>query len=325
MSDSDRELITQLAGILDDLGPFRPEARREEKWRTTEQLANDLFDRTAKSVTLDSVTDGLTRYEASIRDRMARGLPADAVIRRATYPDRTTALPLWGSTKHHGQPWPGQATANRVDEPADVPVGLQVPELAPRVFLSHTRQDTDLALRLAGELARMGLGSWMFEIHIEQHGRIAECVRQALATSDRCLALVTRDSIASLWVLTELDTALEAGTPVTLVVDAGDDALMRVLESVRFSHAKASFDLSVLYDKEPLAEMSADYARRYPTRADRYNQQVHHFLATLPLYLSRRSAYAYPSLPALWDGVVPLAALHELPRIVPASDQARAP
>jgi hypothetical protein len=247
---------------------------------------------------------------------MGRGLAANAVIRRATYPDRTTALPLWGSTKHHGQPWPAQAAANRVDEPADVQVALQLPEAAPRAFLSYTRQDTHLALCVASDLARMGLRSWMFETHIEQRGPIAACVREAIAAAERCLALVTRDSIASLWVLTELHTALQAGTPVTLVVDAGDDALMQVLESVRFSHAEPFFDLSVRYDKEPIAQMSEDYARRHSsTRAERYDRQVHDFLATLPLYLSGRTALAYPHLPALWHGVVPLSELSKLPRV----------
>lgn len=315
LSAVDRELITELAAILDALGPFRPKARREEKWRTTEQLANDLFDRTEKRVTLDSLTDILTRYEVTICNRIAQGLPPDAVIRRATYPDRTTALPLWGSTRHHEQPWAGQAPANRLDEPIDVPAGLEVPPSAPHVFLSHTRQDTDLALRLARDLARMGLGSWMFEMHIEQRGPIAACVRLAITTAERCLALVTRDSIASLWVLTELHTAMQAGRPITLVIDADDAELMRLLESVRFSHERPSFDLSVLYDTEPLAFMSADYAERHPsTRAQRYGRQVHDFLATLPLYLSRQSALSYPSLPASWHGLVRLTELAEFPR-----------
>jgi hypothetical protein len=314
LSDSDREIIRAITAILDALGPIHAKARREEKWRRADQLANEI-DRPKEGITIDRVADVLTRYEAAIRDRMKHGLPPDAVVRRATYPDGTTVLPLWGSTKHHGQPWLEQSSANRVDEPSDIPTALQLPEEAPCVFLSHTSQDTDLAFRLASDIARLGFRSWMFETHIEQRGPIAECVRTALATCKRCLALVTRDSIASLWVLTELQTALKAGTPVTLVLDASDEALVRLFESVRFSHAELRDDLSVLYDAELVAQMRDDYTRRHSSRrANAYQEQARDFLATLPVYLSGRTAIAYPRFPTSWRSVVPLSGLNELER-----------
>jgi hypothetical protein len=96
------------------------------------------------------------------------------------------------------------------------------------VFLSHTKHDGELAYRIATELARLDVGSWLFEAHVEHRGTISECVRRAIGAAARCLALVTRDSIASLWVLTELHTALQAGTLVTLVIDAADDELMKL-------------------------------------------------------------------------------------------------
>ena len=304
-TQQDRELIDHVAAILDDLGPFAPNARRSTKWRTTEQLANDLADR-LPGVALEQLDDALTRYEHAVRDRLSRGEPPNARIRRATYPDRTTALPLWGSTREHGQPWPSQAPATRIDAPTDLPPDLRLPESAPCVFLSHTRHDSELTLRIAAELARSGFRSWLFEAHIAQRGPIAACVREAIASVRHCLAIVTRDSIASLWVLTELHTAIKAGRTVRLVVDTSDATLMELLASVRFRRDSQSYPV-LLYDETVVERLREDYEQRHShSRVGRYANQVRDFLATIPDYLAGRSAFAYPEVPAKWNGAVGL-------------------
>jgi len=78
----------------------------------------------------------------------------------------------------------------------------------------------------------MGIGSWRFETHIDQRGDIATCVREAITEAAGVVALVTRYSIASLWVLTELHTCLKAGGTIVLVVDADDALLIELLQSV---------------------------------------------------------------------------------------------
>jgi hypothetical protein len=47
--DPKEGLLARVAILLDALGPFPPAAKRDEKWRTTDQLANelDLFGRDA--------------------------------------------------------------------------------------------------------------------------------------------------------------------------------------------------------------------------------------------------------------------------------------
>lgn len=97
------------------------------------------------------------------------------------------------------------------------------------MFLSHAGDDASTALRLAESLAAMRVGVWRFETHIEQRGDIAECVHSAIAESDALLGLVTRTSIASLWVLTELHTSLKMEKTVALVVDADDPLLLQLL------------------------------------------------------------------------------------------------
>jgi len=170
MPGSQEELLSRVAELLDAIGPFPSGAKRDEKWRTTEQLANELklFGRDAVT-RLDQV---LRDHEAEGLNRLEMGQAPERVVRRAKYPDRTTALPLWGSTKHHGQPWSGHRP-DRSDPPDDLPSGLAIPESEPHVFLSHTSDDALTALRLAQTLADMRVGSWRFQTHIDQRGDIA--------------------------------------------------------------------------------------------------------------------------------------------------------
>jgi hypothetical protein len=201
---------------------------------------------------------------------------------------------------------------------------LAVPEGAPHVFLSHASDDAPTALRLAEALSAMRVGSWRFETHIDQRGFIAECVRAAIAEADALVALVTRTSIASLWVLTELHTCLETQKGVALVVDVTDPLLLQLLESARFPRPDEDFDKSVEYDRDVVKLLNQDYARRQSqSRTDRYEAQVGDFMATLPRYLGSvssdghrvwRPALAFPSPPVRWSGFIALVLLHDLPR-----------
>ena len=316
------ELLGRVVALLEDLGPFSANARREDKWRTTEQIANelDLFGAAA----VDHLDRVLREHEAYCLVLLEEGLPSRSVIRRAKYPDRTTALPLWGSVKHHGPPWRGHRP-DRYDPPEDIPSFLAVPESAPHVFLSHTHQDSELALRLAKALASMEIGAWRFETHIEQQEDIADCVRDAILEAAALVALVTRHSIASLWVLTELHTSLETGQAVILVIDADDPLLLRLFQSVRFPNPDEDFDLSVEYDREVLRNLKVEYSvGQTESRVERYEKQAGEFLATLPRYLGNvppkctkrvwRAAIAFPHVPSRWSAFIKLASLPELPK-----------
>jgi hypothetical protein len=271
------------------------------------------------SVDLD-VLDRILRehQESSVAAALAGG-ERRALIRRATYPDRTTALTLWGSTKYHGQPWADQPGIERIDRPDDVPERLRVPASAPHVFLSHAHQDRRKARRLAESLAEMGIGCWMFESHIELRGPIAASVRRAIQDAAAAIGFTTRDSIASLWVLTELQTAQNAGRPVILVVDSTDASLLHLLESARFLKPDEPYTPPT-YDTDLLDELEADYrGREGVSRAGRYRSQVQDFLTTLPHYLAGLPALSFPGIDARWPGPVTLRPLTDLPgRLRPA-------
>jgi hypothetical protein len=191
------------------------------------------------------------------------------------------------------------------------------------VFLSHTHDDAPVALRLAEELAAMSVGSWRFETDIQQRGDIADCVREAIAETDAIVALVSRSSIASLWVLTELHTALTAQKTAILVADAADRSLLQLLESTRFPDPDDEYGSSVEYDQGIVRLLKQDYGRRQnQRRTDSYEPQVHDFMRTLPRYLSGvssdqrrlwRPLLAFPQLPAQWSGFLELDSLRALP------------
>lgn len=98
---SEHELLVAAANLLDKLR-FTPDMPRESKWRTTEQLAQEMELSAQDATRLDQI---LRDHEARSLDNLANGLAPDALIRRAKYPDRTTTLPVSGSVKHHGPPW----------------------------------------------------------------------------------------------------------------------------------------------------------------------------------------------------------------------------
>lgn len=296
---SESEIIAQITTLLDNLPHEGP---REATWRTTDQLTNELV-RRGFEVDLDDVDQALTRHEARYRKQLEDGLPAEAYIRRATYPDRRTALALWGSTNVHRAPWPSQPASERLDSPQTLTSATHVDESAPRAFLSHTHNDAVLATAMVSALANMQIGAWMFESDIEYRRPIAKCVRAAIEQCACCVGLLTRTSIASLWVLTELDTALECKKPVLLVIDVADELLLHLLASVRFQNPKGPFDFGVQYCQEVVDKLHADYClRESESRANRYLGQVRDFLASLPTYLAGRCALGFPCAPPTWSG-----------------------
>lgn len=172
-----------------------------------------------------------------------------------------------------------------------------------------------MAIHFAEALAARGIRTWMFETDIEYRGSIAHCVRAAIEDTACCAALVTRDSIASLWVLTELHTALQLGKPAALVIDATDALLLDLLRSVRFSNLNLPFDQSVKFSASALTRLHKDYdARESASRSNRYQLQARDFLATLPTYLHQWTwpAFAFPDLPSIWEGPIQLAPIEDL-------------
>ena len=306
---SDDVLLEKAAQVLDRLGPFAPGAPRSEKWRTTDALASELGLESAAEI--DRLDGVLRAHEADAVALLEADDEPGALVRRAKYPDRTTALPLWGSARWHGQPWRG---SRRTDDPEDEPMSLRTQEGAPTVFLSHTYHDTIRAYSLAESLAALGVRTWRFETRIDQGADIADCVRTAIGDADCVAVLLSGHSIASLWVLTELHTALGHGHRIGVILDTDNPLLTDLLESARYPHPDGDFDTSVQYSDDALCGLEAHYGRfETPSRLDRYRQQVRDFLATAPSYLrpwepegsdAWMPLFAFPHVPQRWRGLL---------------------
>jgi hypothetical protein len=147
---SEPELLAAIATLLNKLR-FTRDMPREAKWGTTEQLTNEMELLGPDAVAhLDRV---LREDEAQCLDRLAKGLSPRALIRRAKYPDRTTALPLWGSVKHHGPPWVGYRP-DQSDPLHDVPSTLFVPDSAPHALFLVVHRTCSCLIRTKMSISR---------------------------------------------------------------------------------------------------------------------------------------------------------------------------
>jgi hypothetical protein len=194
-------------------------------------------------------------------------------------------------------------------------VTLHVSEDAPSAFLSHTHHDQQLAQSLATALAAERIRTWRFETDVEQGDNIVRCVRKALETSDCLAVLVTESSIASLWVLTELEGSVGLETPIAMVLDTTNPLLVELFEAVRFPSLEPKSDTRIHPSNTTLEGLQCRY-ESYETesRSGRYVGQATDFMATLPEYLrpwprrewTRMPMVAFPSTPRVWDGEIEL-------------------
>lgn len=98
---------------------------------------------------------------------------------------------------------------NRVYEGAlQRALGPAAPGSSRRVFLSYSSEDSDFVDRLAGDLERAGLGIWVDRRRLGVGDSIIEGVARGLAESTDVVAVLSRASLESRWVRTELSAAL---------------------------------------------------------------------------------------------------------------------
>ena len=77
-----------------------------------------------------------------------------------------------------------------------------------KVFISHARQDSELAARLAAAMRREGLEPWLAQNEILPGDNWAERVSQALNESQAMVVLLTPAALNSATVLGEIQFAL---------------------------------------------------------------------------------------------------------------------
>ena len=82
-------------------------------------------------------------------------------------------------------------------------------ESVPAAFFSYCREDSDFALRLAGDLKGAGASVWLDQLEIVPGQRWDRAFEDALANCSRMLVILTPASVNSTNVMDEVSFALE--------------------------------------------------------------------------------------------------------------------
>jgi hypothetical protein len=93
-----------------------------------------------------------------------------------------------------------------------------VTQSAPAAFFSYCREDSDFALRLAGDLKAAGASVWLDQMDIIPGQRWDRAVEDALTNCPRMLVILSPTSVNSTNVMDEVSFALEEKKTVIPVV-----------------------------------------------------------------------------------------------------------
>ena len=90
-----------------------------------------------------------------------------------------------------------------------LPLGLGHPIQFYSVFLSHSSKDDDFARRLHADLQSAKVRVWFVPEDMKIGDRIRESIYESIRLYDKLIVVLSENSVASDWVETEVETALE--------------------------------------------------------------------------------------------------------------------
>jgi len=76
------------------------------------------------------------------------------------------------------------------------------------VFISYSSKDRDFASRLANDLKSRGISVWFDQWELKAGESLTEKIGNAIKAQDYLIAILSRTSVKSAWVMKELGTAL---------------------------------------------------------------------------------------------------------------------
>jgi hypothetical protein len=124
---------------------------------------------------------------------------------------------------------------------------MNTSQAAPPAFFSYAREDSDFALRLAGDLKTAGALVWLDQIDIQPGQRWDRAVEEALTQCVRMLVVLTPAAVNSTNVMDEVSFALEERKTIIPIVyrDCTIPFRLRRLQHVDFrqDYARALNDL----------------------------------------------------------------------------------
>ncbi|MEP7110290.1 MAG: toll/interleukin-1 receptor domain-containing protein [Ferruginibacter sp.] len=218
MEKLDNEFIAELEIRLKSLPSLNEEVEREARWMTAEQIKD-----------WSGIINNVADIDQFLCDEWQLGKLKN--IRPAKHPHSSKLVTLWG---HIENVWPVDPSAiqlSRLDEPMQLEQ-FDLPEEAPKIFISYSSVDLDLVQQLRKQLASKGFQSWLYVSEINRGRLIFDNVSSGIENSIAAIGFITRFSIGSAWVYTELMTTVKKGMLVYALFDAGDKELMQLLESL---------------------------------------------------------------------------------------------
>jgi hypothetical protein len=260
---SDKEIVDRAIGVL-------RKKYRGWNWRTNNGLAKEI-----------GVEPKILRKVLS-----EHASTSDRVITFSNLPSRKTIDILWGLVENVGDNF-NKPSLKRVDSPE---TSFEVEVIKPPyAFLSHNSIDSQLALELAIILNENDVKCWLFECHIG-HGRIIiDAVRKAMRECHSIIALVTRNSVGSLWVQKEFAYSYDQlQKPVFLILDGKDEILIEFV--LRFK--------DLIYDRNFNNTIKSFAQNIFPEySSEKINEWSHHakgFLFSIKEYINaNRKLVAY--------------------------------
>jgi hypothetical protein len=133
----------------------------------------------------------------------------------------------------------------------------------------------------------------MYSAEIECGDLVFEGVQAALGAAQRVVALATPLSLASAWMDTEINNALDK--PVTIAFDGSHPVLMELLQSWRPPRRSGER----FFKNELLASLKEEYAHyNSKERLNKFEESATRFLEALRSF----QVSVYPKRPATWAG-----------------------
>lgn len=117
---------------------------------------------------------------------------------------------------------------------------------SPRVFISYSKADKEIARRIANDLHNQGVNVWFDQYAFQVGDSIVQAIQRAIYASDYLIVLLSPNSVGSRWVKRELNIALAnelATRDVTLLpVLIEDCQIPPMLASRRYLDFRSNFE-----------------------------------------------------------------------------------
>ncbi|MEO8414335.1 MAG: toll/interleukin-1 receptor domain-containing protein [Ginsengibacter sp.] len=279
METLNNEFIKELETKLKSLPSLTVDVEREERWMTAEQIRD-----------WAGIANSPEDIDQFLCDQWQLGRLK--YIRPAKHPHRSKLVTLWGHIENVWPIDPSQFQISRLDEPMQLE-RFELPGDAPQIFVSYSSIDLDLVKQLRKQLAIKGFQTWLYISEIKRNNYIIDNVSSGIKKCMAAIGFITRSSIGSAWVYSELEMAVNEINHVYALFDTSDHALMRLLESF-VPGTPSLYNLDLI---QPLTDAYLEKGIEH--NIEGYRNSIGNLLNSLGHYTEK---VMFPNYPPEWNG-----------------------